>query len=139
MTMKGKAFEPRVSVVGVGASVEFPNQDALFHNVFSVSGDNRFDLQLYKKPKSASKVFDAPGHRAHLLQHPPADERLRHRARQPLLGESRRGRRLLDPERARGELAGEGLARALGRVLPEPQGFIDRVKMHAKKAYLLWR
>jgi plastocyanin len=61
VTMKGKAFEPRVSVVEVGASVEFPNQDALFHNVFSVSGDNRFDLQLYKKPKSASKVFEHPG------------------------------------------------------------------------------
>jgi len=48
-------------VVGVGASVEFPNQDAIFHNVFSVSGDNRFDLQLYKKPKTASKVFEHPG------------------------------------------------------------------------------
>jgi len=61
VTMKGKAFEPRVTVVGVGASVEFPNQDAIFHNVFSVSGENRFDLQLYKKPKSASKVFEHPG------------------------------------------------------------------------------
>ena len=61
VTMKSKAFDPRVSVVGVGASVEFPNQDAIFHNVFSVSGENRFDLELYKKPKSASKVFEHPG------------------------------------------------------------------------------
>jgi len=61
VTMKSKAFLPRVTVVGVGASVEFPNQDAIFHNVFSVSGDNRFDLQLYKKPKTASKVFEHPG------------------------------------------------------------------------------
>jgi plastocyanin len=61
VTMKGKSFEPRVTVVGVGSSVEFPNQDAIFHNVFSVSGDNRFDLDLYKKPKSASKVFEHPG------------------------------------------------------------------------------
>lgn len=61
VTMKSKAFLPRVTVVGVGASVEFPNQDAIFHNVFSVSGENRFDLQLYKKPKTASKVFDHPG------------------------------------------------------------------------------
>jgi len=61
VTMKSKAFLPRVTVVGVGASVEFPNQDAIFHNVFSVLGDNRFDLQLYKKPKTASKVFEHPG------------------------------------------------------------------------------
>jgi len=61
VTMKNKAFEPRIVVVGVGSSVEFPNQDGIFHNVFSVSGDNRFDLELYKKPKSASKVFEHPG------------------------------------------------------------------------------
>ena len=61
ITMKSKAFVPRVTVVGVGASVEFPNQDSIFHNVFSVSGENRFDLELYKKPKSASKVFEHPG------------------------------------------------------------------------------
>jgi plastocyanin len=61
ITMKSKAFEPHVSVVAVGASVEFPNQDSIFHNVFSVSGENRFDLDLYKKPKSATKVFEHPG------------------------------------------------------------------------------
>ncbi len=61
VTMKGKTFVPRVTVVTVGGSVEFPNQDSIFHNVFSVSGDNRFDLDLYKKPKSGSKVFDHPG------------------------------------------------------------------------------
>ena len=61
VTMKGKAFVPRVTVVSVGGKVEFPNQDSIFHNVFSVSGENRFDLELYKKPKSAFKVFDEPG------------------------------------------------------------------------------
>lgn len=61
VSMKSKAFLPRVTVVGVGGSVEFPNLDAIFHNVFSVSGENRFDLQLYKKPKTAVKVFEYPG------------------------------------------------------------------------------
>ncbi len=61
VNMKSKAFVPRVTVVAVGGSVEFPNQDAIFHNVFSVSGKNGFDLLLYKKPKSASKVFAQPG------------------------------------------------------------------------------
>jgi plastocyanin len=61
VSMKSKAFEPRVTVVGVGSSIEFPNYDSIVHNVFSVSGDNRFDLELYKKPKSASKLFEHPG------------------------------------------------------------------------------
>jgi len=59
--MKGKAFLPRVAVVSVGSTVEFPNQDPIFHNVFSVSGQNRFDLDLYKRPKSGSWTFQAPG------------------------------------------------------------------------------
>ncbi len=61
VNMKSKAFVPRVTVVAVGGSVEFPNQDSIFHNVFSVSGENRFDLQLYKKPKSGTKLFEHPG------------------------------------------------------------------------------
>ncbi len=61
MTMKGKNFTPRVVVVPVGGTVEFPNEDPIFHNVFSVSGDNRFDLELYKRPKSGSWTFQHPG------------------------------------------------------------------------------
>ena len=61
VTMKGKAFTPRVLVVGVGTTVDFPNEDPIFHNVFSVSGDNRFDLDLYERPKSGSWTFLHPG------------------------------------------------------------------------------
>jgi plastocyanin len=61
MTMKGKNFTPRVVVVPVGGTVEFPNEDPILHNVFSVSGDNRFDLDLYKRPKSGSFTFQHPG------------------------------------------------------------------------------
>lgn len=61
VNMKSKAFLPRVTVVTVGSSVAFPNLDSIFHNVFSVSGKNNFDLQLYKKPKSASHAFKHPG------------------------------------------------------------------------------
>lgn len=61
VTMKGKAFTPRVLVVGVGTTVDFPNEDPIFHNVFSVSGDNRFDLDLYRRPKSGSWTFQHPG------------------------------------------------------------------------------
>jgi len=61
MTMKGKAFDPRVVAIGAGGTVEFPNQDPIFHNVFSVSGENRFDLELYKRPKSGQWTFQNPG------------------------------------------------------------------------------
>ena len=61
VTMKGKAFVPRVVVVPVGGTVEFPNQDPIFHNVFSVSGENRFDLDLYKRPKSGAWTARVPG------------------------------------------------------------------------------
>ena len=61
MVMKGKSFTPRVLVVPVGGTVEFPNLDSIFHNVFSLSGQNRFDLDLYKRPKSGSWTFQHPG------------------------------------------------------------------------------
>lgn len=41
-------FSPRVSVVVKGTSVEFPNDDKVFHNVFSASRPARFDLGLYR-------------------------------------------------------------------------------------------
>ncbi len=61
VVMKGKAFAPRVVAVPVGGTVQFPNEDPIFHNAFSVSGDNRFDLELYKRPKVGSFTFQHPG------------------------------------------------------------------------------
>jgi plastocyanin len=61
IVMRGKAFNPRVVVVPVGGTVDFPNDDPIFHNAFSVSGENRFDLQLYKRPKSGSQTFQHAG------------------------------------------------------------------------------
>jgi plastocyanin len=59
--MKGKQFVPRLTVVPVGSTISFPNQDPIFHNVFSVSGANRFDLDLYKRPKAGTWTFEKPG------------------------------------------------------------------------------
>jgi hypothetical protein len=59
--MKGKAFSPHVVAVPVGGTVEFPNEDPIFHNAFSVSGANRFDLALYKRPKTGRQTFQHPG------------------------------------------------------------------------------
>lgn len=56
-----KRFQPRVVAVPTKGTVEFPNADPIYHNVFSVSGNNRFDLGLYRSGASKSKTFDEPG------------------------------------------------------------------------------
>jgi plastocyanin len=61
VVMKGKEFRPHVLTVGVGSTVEFPNDDPIFHNAFSVSGPNKFDLDLYKRPRSGAFTFQHPG------------------------------------------------------------------------------
>ncbi|MEM9554199.1 MAG: carboxypeptidase regulatory-like domain-containing protein [Acidobacteriota bacterium] len=61
MTMQRKEFEPRVLVVTQGTAVRFPNRDPILHNVFSVSGKNRFDLGLYRGGDGKTAVFDHPG------------------------------------------------------------------------------
>lgn len=59
--MKNKQFAPQAIVIPVGATVDFPNDDAIYHNIFSVSAPNQFDLGLYKSGASESKTFSAPG------------------------------------------------------------------------------
>jgi len=61
MATKNKQFSPRSIVVPIGRVVNFPNHDPIFHNIFSVSRPNDFDLGLYKGGASKSKTFDAPG------------------------------------------------------------------------------
>ena len=60
MMQKGKAFLPRMLVVPVGSTVEFPNQDAIFHNAFSLSAPAPFDLGLYRAGASKTRVFTEP-------------------------------------------------------------------------------
>jgi plastocyanin len=60
ITMKSKAFAPHVLAIGAGTTVEFPNEDPILHNVFSISGEG-FDLGLYKRPRSGARTFDKPG------------------------------------------------------------------------------
>jgi plastocyanin len=54
---RDKQFTPAVSVALLGSSIEFPNDDNIFHNVFSLSKALRFDLGLYKS--GASKTVKA--------------------------------------------------------------------------------
>ena len=54
-------FVPHVLVVRVGTAVEFPNNDKVFHNVFSFRDGKKFDLGMYPKGMSKRIVFDKPG------------------------------------------------------------------------------
>ena len=59
---KGAMFMPHVLPIVVGTTVEWPNNDEIFHNVFSVSDTTNFDLGLYKGEPSEKKVtFNKPG------------------------------------------------------------------------------
>ncbi len=61
MATKNKQFQPRLMVVPVGAMVNFPNFDPFYHNLFSVSSPNQFDLGLYRGGESKKRSFSAPG------------------------------------------------------------------------------
>jgi len=56
-----KRFQPHVLVVPVGSSVDFPNLDPIFHNVFSLFDGKRFDLGLYEAGTSRSVSFTRTG------------------------------------------------------------------------------
>ncbi|HEX8484819.1 methylamine utilization protein [Sphingomonas sp.] len=55
------AFQPRMLIVPVGASVTFPNRDRVRHHVYSFSSPKKFDLKLYGREDTRSVVFDKPG------------------------------------------------------------------------------
>ena len=59
---KGAAFQPHVLPLVAGTTVEWPNSDTIYHNVFSMSEVKSFDLDLYKENPPEKKVtFDKPG------------------------------------------------------------------------------
>lgn len=59
---EGKQFMPRSAVVQAGTTVAFPNNDSIYHNVFSLSGRNSFDLGSYRGGDKARTVtLTSPG------------------------------------------------------------------------------
>lgn len=61
MVQKNKQFTPHLLVVPVGSTIEFPNEDPFFHNVFSLFNGKRFDLGLYQTHGSRAARFDREG------------------------------------------------------------------------------
>jgi len=61
LDQKNESFVPYVLAVTVGSTVDFPNSDRTYHNVFSLSKTKRFDLGRYPRGQSRSVRFDQPG------------------------------------------------------------------------------
>ena len=61
MDQRNETFVPHVLAVTVGTTVDFPNSDNIYHNVFSISKTRRFDLGHYAAGRSKSVRFDQPG------------------------------------------------------------------------------
>lgn len=61
MAQKDMRFEPSVIVVQKGSSVQFPNLDPFFHNVFSYSKTKKFDLGKYPQGETSVVTFDKSG------------------------------------------------------------------------------
>ena len=54
-------FAPDFLAIAVGQSVDMPNDDQIFHNVFSFSKPNDFDLGLYPAGQSRQVKFEHAG------------------------------------------------------------------------------
>jgi plastocyanin len=61
LAQKNKTFDPHLLVVTRGSTVDFPNHDPWFHNVFSLFNGKRFDLGLYEAGTSRTVHFDREG------------------------------------------------------------------------------
>ncbi len=61
MNQHNVEFKPGTLVVTTGSVVHFPNLDKVYHNVFSLSSGNEFDLGLYRGGTSQSVKLMTPG------------------------------------------------------------------------------
>ena len=71
VSQQNRSFSPRVLPIVKGTTVEFPNDDSILHNVFSLSKPRRFDLDVYRPGTSKSVTFNKTGLvRLHCNIHP---------------------------------------------------------------------
>jgi plastocyanin len=61
LDQRNETFVPHVLPIVAGTTVDFPNSDHTYHNVFSLSKTKTFDLGRYAVGRSKSVRFDRPG------------------------------------------------------------------------------
>ena len=61
MDQRNETFVPHVLAISTGTTVDFPNSDKFYHNVFSLSKTRPFDLGRYAAGNSRPVRFDRAG------------------------------------------------------------------------------
>ncbi len=61
MQQRNRRFEPDLLIIPARSRVAFPNLDPIFHNIFSLSRTQPFDLGYYSDGKSRDVVFPHEG------------------------------------------------------------------------------
>jgi hypothetical protein len=61
LNQQGSRFDPELIVVPTGSTVQFPNLDPIFHNVFSLSKASKFDLGYYPQGQNRTVKFTSAG------------------------------------------------------------------------------
>lgn len=61
LDQRNLTFAPHVLAIKVGTTVSMPNNDRVFHNVFSFRDGKRFDLGLYPVGRAKLVTFDRAG------------------------------------------------------------------------------
>ena len=61
IVQRDETFVPRVVAITRGSTVDFPNSDPFFHNVFSLSRGASFDLGRFPRGETRSRRFAASG------------------------------------------------------------------------------
>jgi plastocyanin len=61
MDQRNETFVPHVLAITTGTTVDFPNSDKFYHNVFSLSKTRTFDLGRYAAGNSRQVRFDRAG------------------------------------------------------------------------------
>jgi plastocyanin len=61
MDQRNETFVPHVLAISTGTTVDFPNSDKFYHNVFSLSKTRSFDLGRYAAGNSRQVRFDRAG------------------------------------------------------------------------------
>jgi len=61
IVQKNKMFNPKVTIVQTGTSINFPNEDTVRHHVYSFSPAKKFELKLYAGVPTNPIPFEQAG------------------------------------------------------------------------------
>ena len=61
LRQENETFVPHVLAITRGSTVDFPNADPFFHNVFSLSSSASFNLGRYPRGQTRGQPFTKPG------------------------------------------------------------------------------